>query len=118
MPTIAVPYGANEVSVQVPDANYVETLKPRPVSELKDQTAVINSALDHPIGSSSIEELAREAKSVAVVVDDYTRPTPVASVLPLVLGRLHSAGVSQDQIVIVFALGTHRAMTEEEKWGS
>jgi nickel-dependent lactate racemase len=114
MPTITVLYGANKISVQVPDANYVETLKPRPVPALKDQTAAINSALDHPIGSSSIEELARGAKSVAVVVDDYTRPTPVASVLPWVLERLRSADVSRDQIVIVFALGTHRAMTEEE----
>lgn len=114
MPTITVPCGANEVSVHVPDANYVETLHPRPVPALKDQTAAINSALDHPIGSSHIEELVRGAKSVSVVVDDYTRSTPVASVLPLVLERLHSAGVSRDQIVIVFALGTHRAMTEEE----
>ena len=114
MPTITLPYGARKISVHVPDVNYVDTLKPRHVSALKDQTAAINSALAHPIGSSSIEELARGAKSVAVVVDDYTRPTPVAKVLPLVLERLRSAGLSRDQIVIVFALGTHRAMTEEE----
>lgn len=48
------------------------------------------------------------------MTDDYTRPTPTRSILPLILDRLNEARISDDQIVIVVALGTHRPMIEEE----
>ena len=81
-----------------------------------DEDDAIAVALDNPIGSPSIEQLAKPDDRVVIVVDDYTRPTPVARVLPHVLRRLHVAGIKPGQISIAFALGTHRAMTAEEIW--
>jgi lactate racemase len=51
---------------------------------------------------------------VVIIVDDMTRSTPVARVLPILLDRLNAAGVSDEQISIVVALGTHRPMTDAE----
>jgi len=51
---------------------------------------------------------------VAVVVDDGSRPTPVAKILPAVLDELQSGGVRLDQVTVVPALGVHRPMTGEE----
>jgi len=47
-------------------------------------------------------------------VDDYTRNTPVPLILPLLLERLHRAGVADDHITLLVATGTHRPCTEEE----
>jgi nickel-dependent lactate racemase len=112
--TIRIPYGSQTISASIPRANYVETISPRLVRPPGDEEALIQAALDHPIGSPRLEELVRPGDRVAVVVDDYTRPTPADRILPHVLDRLHRAGVPKDQVVIVFALGTHRAMTREE----
>jgi nickel-dependent lactate racemase len=58
--------------------------------------------------------LARPGQRVAVIVDDYTRKTPAAQMLPPILERLLAAGVERGDIRIVAALGTHRPMSPEE----
>lgn len=114
MPTVHIPCGSKEIGVSIPGANYVEAISPRSVQPPSDEDAAIGMALDHPIGSAHLKELAKPDDRVAIVVDDYTRPTPVSKLLPCVLDRLHGASIQEDQITIVFALGTHRAMTQEE----
>ncbi len=114
MPTITIPYGSKNFSFSIPEANYVETVSPRSVQPFSDEDAAIEAALDNPIGSARLEEIAKPEDRVAIVVDDYTRPTPVARILPHLLDRLHDVGIPEDQVAIVFALGTHRAMTAEE----
>jgi nickel-dependent lactate racemase len=71
-------------------------------------------ALEHPIGSDSLESRIRKGQRVAIVVDDLTRPTPIAAMLPQVLNRVHRAGARVQDVDIVIALGTHRPMTEDE----
>ena len=114
MPTVTIPYGSKEISVSIPDVNYLETISPHTVQLSHDEDALIKVALDHPIGSTRLEKIAKPGNKIAIVVDDYTRPTPASRILPHLLDRLHQAGIRKDQITIVFALGTHRAMTQEE----
>jgi len=120
VPVIDLPYGSDQIRVTVPDADgsrpltFVDVISPRSVTPIEDEDAAIKRALDAPIGSPRLGELIRPGQRVAVVVDDYTRPTPVARILPHMLARLHGAGVSEEQITIVFALGTHRAMRDGE----
>ncbi|MFP5213776.1 MAG: lactate racemase domain-containing protein, partial [Acidobacteriota bacterium] len=80
----------------------------RPVYELVDE------ALRKPTGTPPLKELIKPADRVAVVVDDCTRPTPREAILSCLLDRLQEYGVPSDQVDIVFALGTHRPMTEAE----
>ena len=61
-----------------------------------------------------LRELARPGQSVAILLDDCTRKTPTAQILPSVLAELAAAGVPPQQITIVVALGTHRPMTPAE----
>lgn len=79
-----------------------------------DQIRVIRDALDHPIGTSRLEALLDPRQSVVIVVDDVTRPTPAARILPFLLEQVHRAGVPTERVLIFMALGTHRPMTEEE----
>ncbi len=87
---------------------------PRPVEE------IIAAALDGLKGATSIAELTRNAKNIAVIVDDGTRPTPVGPILKVLLQRLIGAGVATGNVTIVAALGTHARMDErtlEERFG-
>ena len=67
--------------------------------------------LDNPVGTQKLESLAKGKKSVVIVFDDMTRPTRTYELAPLVLERLHRAGIEKDQITFVCALGTHGALT-------
>ncbi len=70
--------------------------------------------IEQPIGTSPLSSLAKGKKNVAILFDDFTRPTPVADILPPVLDILFKAGIKPDQIRFISALGTHRAMTRNE----
>lgn len=77
-------------------------------------TAEIAEAFDSPIGTPRIRDAAKGKASAAIVVDDLSRPTPAAEMLPHVLEELAAAGVPRAETVIVVGGGTHRPLTEEE----
>lgn len=74
----------------------------------------IRRALDHPIGSPKIEELAHPGMEVALLFDDLQRPTPVHLALPEILNRLNRAGIPDNRIIGICALGTHPIPTMEQ----
>jgi nickel-dependent lactate racemase len=61
-----------------------------------------------------LEEIAKPADRVLLVSDDNTRSTPVDRMIPALLRRLNRAGVPDDKIACLIALGTHRYMTNNE----
>ena len=50
--------------------------------------------------------------TVAIVVDDPSRWTPVREALPIVLKRLHAAGVRPRDVTISVGVGRHHAVDE------
>ncbi|MCE5343435.1 MAG: nickel-dependent lactate racemase [Eubacteriales bacterium] len=77
------------------------------------QDAVLQ-ALKHPIGTKRVGEIIQPGESVAIITSDVTRPFPAWQVLPPLLSEMESAGVSMRDVVIVFALGSHRKHSEAE----
>jgi nickel-dependent lactate racemase len=67
-----------------------------------------------PIGSKPIQELAKGKKEVVILFDDLARPTPVYEIVPLVLRELEKAGISDQQIRLIAALGAHGANTAND----
>ena len=112
---IQLSYGDAERRFRVPGSNLAEIVTPRQVeADLGREKDRLAEALEHPIGTSRLEEMLRPDQRVAVLVDDMARPTPVSRILPSILGRLDAAGISDEQVTIVIALGTHRPMTRAE----
>ena len=70
--------------------------------------------LDHPIGSDTLETLAANKKSACIIIDDISRPTPGALLLPMIIKKLVDAGMDDSQIKVLIALGGHRPMTRQE----
>lgn len=74
----------------------------------------IVEAIRNPIACKPLNKLAKTGMKVAIVVDDMTRPTPRDKILPVIINELNGAGVSNNDITVVIALGTHRYMNREE----
>jgi len=111
---VEIPYGEKVLTVEVARRNLGAVLEPQPTSPCPDVTAEVRRALEHPIGSPPLRELARNARRVVLIVDDITRLTPTRQLLPPLLEELNAAGVTDGQITLVIALGTHRPMTAAE----
>ncbi len=101
-------------TIRLPEEWIGEVIEPSAVPIVDEATPVIKAALSHPIGSAPLHELVRPDHNVAVLVDDYTRKTPIDQMLPLVLDELHARGIPDENIRIFIALGTHRPMTDAE----
>jgi nickel-dependent lactate racemase len=72
--------------------------------------------LHAPIGTPPLAEMLRGsgARTILVLVDDLTRPTPQGEMLPPVLDLLGEAGVADRDVTVLVATGLHRTMTEAE----
>jgi lactate racemase len=91
-----------------------DSLIPKAFSTPEDEKEVLRTALASPINSPALSRMQLKDKKILVVVDDWTRPTPVSLLFGGVYKELKSAGVLDKNIKIVVALGTHEAMSEEE----
>lgn len=74
----------------------------------------IEIALRQSNGGSEFDAVLSGAKNAAVVIDDITRPTPTKILLPLVLDQLGRAGISEDNIKVIVALGSHGVLSKDE----
>ena len=107
--------GTGVQSVEVPENNLLGILRanaaPAPLSE----EAEVRRALAEPTGAPRLAEIVRPGETVAIITSDLTRPMPTAKVMPALLDELYAAGVRKEDITLVFALGSHRHQTDEEK---
>jgi nickel-dependent lactate racemase len=67
----------------------------------------VRRALDQPIGSPPLRELARGRRSAAILVPGRTRIAGVSDYVPELIEELRTAGLSEDGISIYLATGTH-----------
>ena len=114
MATIELPYGNKGLAIEISDDCLGEVVSPRNIVADTDTDTLIRQALDHPIGTPLLSQIVRPGKKVAVIIDDISRETPTAQLLPPVLEGLAEAGIEKTHISIIIALGTHRPMTETE----
>lgn len=112
-----IPYGDTEkLEFEIEDERLIWEVSPREVTGVCDEKAEIMQALLNPIGSKSLKELVGDpaGKTIAIVVDDNTRVTPAEKLLVPLLDILKEYGVKSSQVKVIFALGSHRPMTEAE----
>jgi nickel-dependent lactate racemase len=112
---IDFPYqGYESISpVIVPDENLMGVYAPRTVSP-SDPEEVLSRAFSKPVGTPPLADMVGKQDRILILIDDYTRGTPIKKVLPHVLRELEKAGASEKAITLLTAQGTHRRMTEAE----
>ncbi len=100
--------------VEIDENNLLFYAAHRKVADIPDQKQVVLEALENPIGADKLENLLAPDNKVMILVDDITRPTPAADIIPFVLERIHGVGIPLENVSFFAAMGTHRPMTEEE----
>ena len=108
-------YGKTVQTVEVPEKNLMAVLTANPMEHQRRGAEAVRWALEHPIGSPRLRELAKPGQKVVIVTSDVSRPLPSYDVLPSVLDELYAGGVKREDITVVLALGSHRHHTEEEQ---
>ena len=98
-------YGDRAVNLVFPDDWEVNVLWPQTPQPLSNSDLV--AALERPTNQAPIRTLAVGKSRCVLVVDDLNRPTPVASVMPMVLEQFRQAGVPPSKITVVLASGMH-----------
>jgi len=101
------------LELPLPDSWHIETY-PMAGHNLPALTPEqVRAAVGDTIGIPPIRELARGKQQVAIIFDDMTRVTRTADIVPFVLEELADAGVSDDRIRFICALGCHGTYTRE-----
>ena len=113
---ISIPYARTAMVAEIDDARlngvYTSSLPPAAA----DEAACVRAALDAPIGSPRLEELAAGKKKVVIIASDHTRPVPSKIIMPQLLERIRKGNPSAE-ITILIATGFHRLTTREELVG-
>jgi lactate racemase len=91
----------------------VEVVRPDLSGAVADYPSALQAALDVPADATRLEDQVGPGRSVAIVVDDPSRWTPVREALPIVLARLHAAGVRAEDVTISVGVGRHHAVDDE-----
>ncbi len=114
--TIPIPYYTSTLNLHVDEENLkaVLTAKMHGFHAEKTQEQLVLDALEHPVGSPRLRELARDKQKIVIVTSDHTRAVPSKITLPLLLKEIRS-GNPQADITILIATGLHRPTTEEEQ---
>jgi lactate racemase len=107
-------YGQGVVSVTLPEAARCTIIRKGESRPLADPNGAIDRALDHPIGSGSLESKARGKKSACILICDVTRPVPNHLFLQPMIRRLIGAGIPAGAITVLVATGLHRPNEGEE----
>lgn len=108
-------FGTGLQRLTVPDGNILAVLTPNEVERGLTGEAEVIRALGSPIGSPGLRDIVRPGEKIAIVTSDVTRPMPTYKVMPALLDELYGAGVRREDITLVFALGSHRAQTADER---
>ena len=112
---IEVGFGNGIQTCEIPDKNLIQILKPNPVSTEISGADAVRYSLEHPIGTPRLKDIVRPGEKIVISTSDITRPMPTWEVLPAVLDELYEAGAKADDITLIFARGSHRAQTDEER---
>ena len=74
----------------------------------------IRNAVENPVGTSPLREIAAGKKTVVIAFDDLTRPTPTYEIVPHVVAELRKAKIRDENILFAAAYGCHYQMNGME----
>jgi nickel-dependent lactate racemase len=100
-------YARSSTTIPLEDVEFLATLAPRPFERTATGEEAVDQALQRPLGTPPLEDLARGARTAAILVSGKDRVTRADLFMPPLLRTLARAGISSADIRIVVATGTH-----------
>ena len=122
MKEFMLPYGKETLKAEIEESHLAGVL----LSELhsykapKSGSELVQEALEHPIGTPRLCDMAVGKKKIVVISSDHTRPVPRHIIMPLLQAEIRK-GNPDAEITILISTGLHRLTTKDEleaKFGS
>lgn len=110
-----IPYSRSHIEFLLPAGVHATRVEPETPEPEKDAPQAISKALLNPVGTRQLRHLVSPTNKVCIVFTDITRACPDHLLIPALLTELESAGVKDNNITLVCAVGLHRPSTREEK---
>ncbi len=112
---ISLPFGKKALTLHVDDKHECHVLTSgihdcRPTESAEQ---LVQRALENPIGTPRLSEMAKGKNKITLISSDHTRPVPSHIITPLLLREIRR-GNPKAEITILVATGLHRSTTEEE----
>lgn len=115
MAKVLFPYGKNKVEYEFCDSEFLAELESS-INHYKPQHTqeeLVKLAIEDPVGSERLCELARGKKNIVIIASDHTRPVPSKVIMPAMLSEIRSTNPDAS-ITILIATGCHRGTTKAE----
>lgn len=107
-------YGHGYKNFSLEQEKVMAEIKVAEMTPLTDLKQAVLDAIYHPIDSEPLNELLQPGQKVAFICNDPTRVANSHDFMPILVEELNKIGIKDEDMRIVFALGTHRKMTQEE----
>jgi nickel-dependent lactate racemase len=112
---LTIGFGSNPQNVSIPDKLVMDILKTNEVEIGLTGVDEIKRSLKNPIGTARLRDIVKPGEKVVIITSDITRPVPSYKIIPSILDEIIEAGINKEDIMVVLALGSHRAHKDEEK---
>lgn len=110
---LRIPYGNSKIDIAFENECRVVTSKIAALKSEEAQDTIVRGAMDSPIGSKPLEQLAAGKKTAVIIISDHTRPVPSRYILPPMMEELRKGSPDID-ITLLVATGCHRGTSREE----
>lgn len=114
MKTVLFPYGKEKIEYTFDSQlSYVLESSIENYTPKKSEQELILEAMENPIGTKRLRELAKGKSNVVIIASDHTRPVPSKLIIPPMLKEIRE-GSPNAKITILIATGCHRYTTKDE----
>ena len=115
MKFVSFPYGKEQIVYNFEGENFCGVLTSSLHEYVPEKTGVdlVKAAMEKPIGSPRLSELAVGKKKIVIIASDHTRPVPSKIIIPPMLEEIRGAN-PEAEITILIATGCHRDTTRDE----
>ncbi len=104
---VYLPYGGKKLELEVPESAAVLRSRIDELKSTRPGSEIVREAMENPIGSPRLRELARGKKTATLIISDHTRPVPSKDIVPHMLRELREGSPDID-ITLLVATGCHR----------
>ena len=114
MKTYEFAYGRSSKKFKIDEELVIKEVRTKPFPVMEDIKSGVLEAIYNPIGSEPIDKIIRPGDTVAFICNDPTRVANSFDFMPILVNEMNRLGVKDEDMRIVFSLGTHRDMPHEE----
>lgn len=107
-------YGRGTKTFSVDENRVLKVIEMPKQPLLEDVKSAVLDAIEHPIGTPPLSKIVKPGDTVTFICNDPTRVANSFDFMPVLVNEMNRLGVPDENMQIVFSLGTHRLMTEEE----